>query len=292
MIKEVDCKDEQNTSLQRMIETQFSLVEQKRISKLLINGVRFHNNSNFSDPDWVRYICDHKLDLVPGTPPTHRQHELLFSKLHYTRYLLEKIRHKILKPNNKIHYKWIKALLDIDRKQTSIRDIITTSNMGLVLSMAQKCRYKNLEYGELVSEGAMALLRVTECYDYRLGFHFSTYACRAIGKSFVRLAKKQFRNNRILYIDYDPALEKDDTCQQIREQRIFETIRQVRHYILGNNGNLSDIEREVLKMRFSVGDFHGNQMTLKDIGLILGLSKERIRQIQNQAVDKLSMIVK
>ena len=291
MIKEVDCKDELSTSLQHLVEYYFSPVEQKRIARLLKNGVRFQSDSKFLDRDWARYITSQKVVIELGTPPTHHQHEILFSKLHYMRSILEKMRQKIL-TSHIFHRGWVRAMLEIDRRQTTIRDNITTSNMGLVLSMAQKCRYKNLEYGELVSEGAMALLRVTECYDYRLGYHFSTYACRAIGKSFVRLAKKQFRNNRIMYIDYDPALEKDDTCQQIREQRIRETIKQVRHYILENNGNLSEIERQVLKMRFSVGDFHGNQMTLKDIGSVLGLSKERIRQIQNQAVDKLSMIVK
>ena len=291
MIKEVDYKEELSASLKNLVRTKFSLVEQKRILKLLKNGVRFQDSTKFSDPEWVHYIKNKEIELDPGTPPTHPQHELLFSKLHYTRFILEKIRQKILSATH-IRIEWIKAMLIIDRRQATIRDLVTTSNMGLVLSMAQKCRYKNLEYGELVSEGAMALLRVTECYDYRLGYHFSTYACRAIGKSFVRLAKKQFKNNRVMYIDYDPALEKDDTCQQIREQRILDTIRQVRHYVLGNQGNLSEIERQVLKMRFSVGDFHGNQMTLKDIGSVLGLSKERIRQIQNQAVDKLSLIVK
>ena len=291
MINEVDCTDKKHASLQHLVKTGFTPFDQKRISKLLNNGVRFHCNANFSDPDWVRYVCCQKIDLEPGTPPSHHQHELLFSKMHYTRSIQEKIRQKILN-STLVHRAWLKALLEIDRRQTTIRDIITTSNMGLVLSMAQKCRYKKLEYGELVSEGAMALLRVTECYDYRLGYHFSTYACRAIGKSFVRLAKKNFKHNRIMYIDYDPAMEKDDTCQQIREERILETIRQIRHYVLANNGNLSEIERRVLKMRFSVGDFYGNQMTLKDIGSILGLSKERIRQIQNQAVGKLGLIVK
>lgn len=265
--------------------------EMRRVIKILREGIKYHYDSRFLDPQWVWQNKQAEIEIEPGSPPSHHQHELMFARLHYYRFVLDRIRTRI---NNSIEFnpKLLVALIKWDMRQIKLRDFITTCNMGLVLNMVQNCKYGNMEYGELISEGSMALLRVTECYDYRLGFHFSTYACRAIGKSFSRLAKKYYKLNRISYVDYDPGLEVDNTCQQLRQQRTMDSINQLRYYVLGNHGNLSEVEKQVLKMRFSVGEFNGNQMTLKDIGSILGLSKERIRQIQNQAVDKLGWIVR
>ncbi len=277
--------------LTQLANNGFSQIEIKRIGKILVEGIRYQFDTNFTDPVWVQDLKSHIVEIEPGYPPSHKQHKVLFAQLHYFRFIIERIRRKICN-SEQANIKLITAMLTWDNKQMQIRDYITTCNMGLVLNMAQNCKYGSLEYGELVSEGSMALLRVTECYDYRLGFHFSTYACRAIGKSFSRLAKKQYKLSRISYVNYDPALEIDTTCQQLREERVLDSIRQIRYYILGERGNLSEVEKKVLKMRFSVGEYNGNQMTLKDIGQELGLSKERIRQIQNQAVGKLSSIIR
>jgi RNA polymerase primary sigma factor len=48
---------------------------------------------------------------------------------------------------------------------------------------------------------------------------------------------------------------------------------------------LSDKERQVLAMRFGLDD--DNPLTLREIGETLGISRERVRQIENQALAKL-----
>jgi len=60
------------------------------------------------------------------------------------------------------------------------REIITQANLALVLAMAKRTRMSDVDFGELVSEGNMALLRAVEKFDIGRGFKFSTYACRAI----------------------------------------------------------------------------------------------------------------
>ncbi len=51
-------------------------------------------------------------------------------------------------------------------------------------------------------------------------------------------------------------------------------------------GELTPREREVLEMRFGLKD--GREHTLKDIGDVLGVTRERVRQIQSAAVAKLN----
>ena len=49
--------------------------------------------------------------------------------------------------------------------------------------------------------------------------------------------------------------------------------------------NLSSRERLVLQLRFGLSD--GKNRTLEDIGKMLGLTRERIRQIEKKALSKL-----
>jgi len=56
-----------------------------------------------------------------------------------------------------------------------------------------------------------------------------------------------------------------------------------------NLAELTEREVDVLGRRFPVGD--GPRLTLDEIGESFGLSKERVRQIQNRALAKLRSVL-
>ena len=56
-------------------------------------------------------------------------------------------------------------------------------------------------------------------------------------------------------------------------------------------GQLSQKERDVLILRFGLNN-NGNKKTLDEIGSIYGVSRERIRQIENRAISKLKKLCK
>ena len=58
--------------------------------------------------------------------------------------------------------------------------------------------------------------------------------------------------------------------------------------VLGLLQNLKGREKKIIKMRFGLDD--GNQKTLEEIGRILGITRERVRQIQYKALAKLREI--
>jgi len=53
--------------------------------------------------------------------------------------------------------------------------------------------------------------------------------------------------------------------------------------------NIKPREAEILRMRFGLDD--GEAMTLKQIGKRIGLTRERVRQIQNEALEKLQVFI-
>lgn len=56
--------------------------------------------------------------------------------------------------------------------------------------------------------------------------------------------------------------------------------------MLGLMETLGERERKILRLRFGL-DYHRDPMTLKEIGAELGLTRERVRQIQNEALSRL-----
>ena len=88
-------------------------------------------------------------------------------------------------------------------------------NMALVLAMAKRQRAVNVELEELIAEGYMALLRCVDRFDVSYGFKFSTYACRAILKSFYRLSSKAVLHHQRFPVGYQPEFDRPD-CEHPR----------------------------------------------------------------------------
>ena len=61
--------------------------------------------------------------------------------------------------------------------------------------------------------------------------------------------------------------------------------------IKNNTASLNEVEVKVLQARFALeqiqGVDEGGPRTLEQVGMIIGVTKERVRQIQNRALSKL-----
>lgn len=80
-------------------------------------------------------------------------------------------------------------------------------------------------------------------------------------------------------------LLEDLRAPQPQEELIREELSGIMERLLGM---LSDRQRQVLRLHFGMED--GVCRSLEDIGGILGISKERVRQIEKQAMDKLQKL--
>lgn len=221
-------------------------------------------------------------------PLSTDQETRLFLKLNYARYMIYKLLGKQGKRPLRVGV--ARELVKWRQRYLKVRAQLTQANIPLVLAMAKRAKPMRVDFPDLISEGNMALLRSVDKFDCSRGFKFSTYACRAILKSFSRLAIRTNRYRVRFPVEFDPDLEKGDFEETKRENTKAYCVDRLRDILGGNDAELNDIERIVLRTRFAITDEAKEKkapMTLEQVGRVIGVTKERVRQIQNKALAKL-----
>jgi RNA polymerase sigma factor (sigma-70 family) len=222
---------------------------------------------------------------------TGAQEKILFHKFNFARYQIWKIQHACwATPSRQPTPEQAEEVLKWYRISDQIREQIAETNLALVLAMAKRTRMSEVDFADLVSEGNMALLRAVDKFDAGRGYKFSTYACRAILKAFSRQGMKLSKYRQRFPTDFDPKLEKSNFLEVKRASFEKDAAEEVRRIVVDNRADLSDVERTVIEHRFGLesGEIE-KPMTLEQVGQIIGVTKERVRQIQNKAMEKIRL---
>ncbi|MCC5821996.1 MAG: sigma-70 family RNA polymerase sigma factor [Phycisphaerales bacterium] len=220
---------------------------------------------------------------------TGAEERVLFHQFNYARHRVWKLQQAVwAQADKKPTAEQADQLLGWYRRAERIREQIAETNLALVLAMAKRTRMSEVDFADLVSEGNMALLRAVDKFDAGRGFKFSTYACRAILKAFSRQGMKLSKYRQRFPTDFDPKLEKSNYLETKRADFERDAADEVREIVISNRADLTDVERTVIEHRFGLetGGLE-KPMTLEQVGQIIGVTKERVRQIQNKAMEKI-----
>jgi RNA polymerase primary sigma factor len=222
---------------------------------------------------------------------TGAQEKILFHKFNYARHRVWKLQQEIwARPNKLPTPEQVTEILRWHREGDVVREQIAETNLALVLAMAKRTRMSEVDFADLVSEGNMALLRAVDKFDAGRGYKFSTYACRAILKAFSRQGMKLSKYRQRFPTDFDPKLEKSNYIESKRETLEKDAAEEVKRIVVDNRADLTDVERTVIEHRFGLeSSEHDKPMTLEQVGQIIGVTKERVRQIQNKAMEKIRL---
>jgi RNA polymerase primary sigma factor len=253
-------------------------------------------------------------------------------------YLREIGRTPLLTPQQEIE-----LAAKIKKGDRQARALMISSNLRLVVTIAQDYANVGLQLLDVISEGNVGLMIAVDRFDPSKGAKLSTYAAWWIRQSIKRALSNQSKTIRLPVhlgdkiakvrrvalqmseelgreptddelgeeigiasrkvshlktvsirpasldapISEDDLTELGETVEDEQARTPFELLRDkdLHNDVDGLLGGLDDREKKIISQRF--GFDGGGRKTLEEIGKKFGVSRERIRQLENIALSKL-----
>ena len=229
------------------------------------------------------------LEGLPALPAALLEHRLLtreqeahlFRKMNFLKAVAVRLRGAI-DPDRAVAAE-LDQVEDLLREAGVILDRIIRANQGLVVSFVKKHTCSGRDFFDGVSDGNVALLRASERFDFARGVRFSTYATWAILRDCVRRIRRanasrpRFVTGSQRFFQSVADHRNGDLPELTRREQWTEAVRPLL-------SQLNDREQTIIVRRFGLFD---DKRTLAELGRELGISKERVRQLESCALRKL-----
>ncbi|MEQ8786306.1 MAG: sigma-70 family RNA polymerase sigma factor [Pirellulaceae bacterium] len=277
----------------------------EKARELLTVEIEFIDNALFRTADAEREILGvTAIDDEPFTPqapaktsdfPAHlarlcdaallsaEDERTLFRRMNYLKFRANQLRSRLRgdDPQEQLVCE-IEALL---AQATQTRDRIVRANMRLVIAIVKKFVAPGSSFDDLLSDGIMTLMSAVEKFDYDRGFRFSTYAYRSIARSaYRRIVDRNKEMSRYSAVPEDWIEDSlEDRGASSMNESTWETLRGMMADFLER---LDEREQLIVRARYALGRQRTVQ-TFQSIADKLGVSKERVRQLEQRAVAKL-----
>ncbi|WP_165069495.1 sigma-70 family RNA polymerase sigma factor [Paludisphaera rhizosphaerae] len=285
----------------------YRIINEVRAQRLLETKLEFIPNEMFDEPKAKTVVmaplpepADGKAPRRPkapkGLPPylaslyevpllDRDQEAHLFRQMNFLKSEAVKLREQLDPAKAKT------AVLDkienLQEQALAVKNQIIRANLRLVVSIAKRHVGPSNNFFELVSDGNMSLIRAVEKFDYARGNKFSTYASWAIMKNYARtIPEENYRRDR--FVTGHEEMFEAAADNRIDEHEYESALKRMQEAIRGMLDRLDDREKLIITSRFGLGGTA--ERTLEQLGRELGITKERVRQIESRGVDKLRRI--
>lgn len=215
---------------------------------------------------------------------TREQEYHLFRQMNYYKHKASRLRDELTSATGNKNA-IIEQINTLYEAAVLVKNKIVQSNLRLVVSIAKRHVASTDDFFGLVSDGNMSLIRAAEKFDYSRGNKFSTYASWAIMKNFARTIPSEFKHRDRFRTTTEELFmsRQDERVDPFIEESVQRTRQRELSKILNR---LDEREQKIITARFGLG--RGSEpLTLKEVGEEMGVTKERIRQLEARALSKL-----
>ena len=292
----------------------YRVINEMRAQHLLERPIRFVHNPQFDLPNADEQIINSaagdgpageqasdepaRADVPKSLPPYLKalyevpllsavQERDLFRLYNYLKYKADKLRGKL--DLNRIRTSQLREIEQLLLQANVAKNKVVRANLRLVVSIAKKHVGGAQNLFELISDGNVSLMLAVEKFDYSRGNRFSTYASWAIIRNFARsVPRERYQLDRF-------ATGHDGILDVAAGMRTYDpndvNPSELREDIDAVLAQLKPRERAILIEHYGL-DERGQPVTFDQLGRHMGISKERVRQIEIQALKKLRGILR
>ena len=286
----------------------YRIINEMRAQRILELPLDLTHHEDFEQPSKAEEILadmpvvettgGRKPRLPAGLPPylsalyevpllTREQEFHVFRKYNYLKYRAAQLRERL--DPNRARSSQMDEIERFYEEAVKVKNHIVQSNLRLVVSIAKRHMKASEDFFGLVSDGNMSLIRAVEKFDCSRGNKFSTYASWAIMKNFARTIPDEFKHRDRFRTSHDEMFSAtEDGRSDEFEQESAQNLRE--HQIERILSRLDEREQKIIISRFGL-DYRQEPQTLKEVGAEMGVTKERVRQIEARALNKLRMAV-
>lgn len=174
------------------------------------------------------------------------------------------------------------------------RELLIKHNLRLVAHIAKKYYSSTNDQDDLISIGAIGLIKAIESYDFEKGIKFATYASRCIENEILMHFRSLKKSANDVYINDTIDTDKDGNSLSFSD-------------ILADDGNVLDVvelkcksdelykyvenvlterEKKVIMMRY--GLYGGVPLTQRETAKKLNISRSYVSRIEKKALNILN----
>ena len=180
-----------------------------------------------------------------------------------------------------------------ERERGEAKGILVERNLRLVAHIAKKYQNVDEDMEDLISIGTIGLIKAIDSFDAGKG-KLSTYASRCIDNELLMLLRAKKKTSREVSL-YEPIgtdregneislldVIEQDQVDVVDRMEVEDKLHRLKTLI---TERLSDREREIILMRY--GLLSGQEVTQREIGHRLGISRSYVSRIEKRALEKL-----
>ncbi|MBD5450936.1 MAG: RNA polymerase sporulation sigma factor SigK [Lachnospiraceae bacterium] len=180
-----------------------------------------------------------------------------------------------------------------DAERVRAKAILIEHNLRLVAHIAKKYQNVDEEMEDMISIGTIGLIKAIDSFDAGKG-KLSTYASRCIDNELLMFLRAKKKTSREVSL-YEPI----GTDREGNEISLLDIIEQDQIDVIDRmetedklsrlsgliHDKLSDREREIITLRYGLTSEY--EVTQREIGRKLGISRSYVSRIEKRALEKL-----
>lgn len=248
----------------------------------LLNSIE--NDELATDSTGLAGLPSHLMRMCSTPLLSAEEETALFFRMNYCKYHAAAIQSTL--SEKRLVKKKIEEAEDLLEKAERIRNYLLQANTRLVMSIARKFADAKNSFDDLLSYGITSLIRAVEKFDCGRGYRFSTYATCAVRRDLYRMVMGRQKDSQRFASASGEVLESLSEEVQENPQKAVDRWRALGRLLDGMMDKLDEREQAIIKARFGFDD-EGEKTSYSYLGKRMGISKERVRQLANRALEKL-----